>query len=156
MQIESLRVKSSRSWKVDEAAGRAHPKRPRAFEHHAKRWQYGMRAAAPGELVQIDHMIVSFPGTSVKNFTAACPTTGYLTAHAYSRATSHNAARFLEQTLHAMPFAIHSIQVDGGSEFRAAFEHARQQHYCHHRPHGGKRQNFQTPMAYYQSLKQAA
>jgi len=34
--------------------------------------------------------------------------------------------------------------------------HAFQQHYCHHRPHGGKHQNFQTPMAYYQSLKEAA
>jgi len=31
-----------------------------------------------------------------------------------------------------------------------------QQHYCHHRPHGGKKQNFRTPMAYYQHLKEAA
>jgi len=31
-----------------------------------------------------------------------------------------------------------------------------QHHYCHHRPHGGKRQNFRTPMAYYQHLKETA
>ncbi|MDD9884466.1 MAG: hypothetical protein OXU62_08030 [Gammaproteobacteria bacterium] len=31
-----------------------------------------------------------------------------------------------------------------------------QHRYCHYRPHGGKRQNFQTPMAYYQSLAEAA
>jgi len=107
-----------------------------------------------------------------------------------------------------MPFAVTSIQVDGGSEFRATFERACQQrdialfvlppkspkynahverahrtlreefygqyrheltlhainraldayqhHYCHHRPHGGKKQNFRTPMAYYQLLKEAA
>jgi len=33
---------------------------------------------------------------------------------------------------------------------------AYQHHDCHHRPHGGKKQNFQTPMAYYQHFKEAA
>jgi len=31
-----------------------------------------------------------------------------------------------------------------------------QQHYCPHRPHGGKRQNFRTSMAPYQSLTESA
>ena len=97
-------------------AGRAKPRRPRVFDRHAGRWKFGMRAAAAGQLVQMDHMSVSFPGATVKNFTAVCPTIGYLVARATSRATSHNAARFLEQVLDAMPFAVHSIQVDGGSE----------------------------------------
>jgi len=191
-----------------QAAGRAKPKRRRVFAQHAKRWQYGMRGDKPGQLVQMDHMSVAFPGTTIKSFTAVCPATGYLVAQAYSRATSHNAARFLEHTINTMPFAITAIQVDGGSEFCAAFERACQQHHidlfvlppkspkynahverahrtlreefynqyrldwnlhtlnhalnayqqhdCHHRPHGGKRQNFQAPMAYYQSLTEAA
>ena len=110
--------------KVAVVAGRAEPKRPCVFDRHAGRWKFGMRAAAMGQLVQMDHMSVSFPGATVKNFTAVCPTTGYLVARAYSRATSHNAAHFFEHVLDAMPFAVRSIQVDGGSEFRGAFEQA--------------------------------
>ncbi|MDD9884465.1 MAG: hypothetical protein OXU62_08025 [Gammaproteobacteria bacterium] len=72
------------------------------FDRHAGRWKFGMRATHPGQWVQMDHMSVSFPGATVKNFTAVCPTTGYLVA----RATSHNAARFLEQVLDAMPFLL--------------------------------------------------
>jgi len=207
-RILSRALQRARIQSAAQVAGHAKPKRRRAFGGHSKRWQYGMRADAPGALVQFDHMSVSFPGTTIKNFTAVCPTTGYLVARAYSRATSTNAARFLEHVLDAMPFAVTSIQVDGGSEFRAAFETAcqqrdlalfvlppkspkynahverahrtlreefygqhrleltlqainralddYQQHYCHHRPHGGKKQNFQTPMAYYQRLKEAA
>jgi len=83
-------------------AGRAKPRRPRVFDRHAGRWKFGMRATHPGQWVQMDHMSVSFPGATVKNFTAVCPTTGYLVA----RATSHNAARFLEQVLDTMPFLL--------------------------------------------------
>jgi len=32
---------------------------------------------------------------------------------------------------------------------------AYRRHYCPHRPHGGKRQNFRTPMVYYQLPKEA-
>jgi len=126
-RILSRALKRKRIQSAAQVAGYAKPKRRRNFGGHSKRWQYGMRADAPGVLVQFDHMSVSFPGTSVKSFTAVCPTTGYLVARAYSRATSHNAARFLEHVLDTMPFAVDSIQVDGGSEFRAAFERACQQ-----------------------------
>lgn len=34
-------------------------KRKRKFTGHAKRWQYGMKACAPGEMIQIDHMTVN-------------------------------------------------------------------------------------------------
>jgi len=107
MQIESMRVISHRSWRVDEVSGADARARLWRLEKFAemradgcsealslemigwsratyhrwhKRWQYGMRADAPGVLMQFDHMSVSFPGTSVKSFTAVCPTTGYLVA----------------------------------------------------------------------------
>ena len=60
-------------------AGRAKPKRPGVFGRDAGRWKFGMRAAAAGRLVQMGHMSVSFPGATVKTFTAVCPT-GYLVA----------------------------------------------------------------------------
>ena len=51
--------------------GQVKPKRRRQFTHHAKRWRYGMKAKAPGELMQADHMSVSFTeGACVKEFKA--------------------------------------------------------------------------------------
>ena len=53
--------------------GQVKPKRRRQFTHHAKRWRYGMKAKAPGELMQADHMSVSFTeGACVKEFKATC------------------------------------------------------------------------------------
>ncbi len=42
----------------------------------------------------------------------------------YTRGTATTASAFLDQLLHRMPFAVKAIQVDGGSEFQAAFEEA--------------------------------
>ncbi|MCZ6804840.1 MAG: hypothetical protein O7D86_13160 [Proteobacteria bacterium] len=107
--------------------GQLKPKRQRRFKHHAKRWQYGMKAKEPGELIQIDHMSVSMPaGFSVNEFKAACPVTGIVILKACSRATSRNAKHFLKWLLTQLPFKLKSIQVDGGSEFRDEFEQAGQ------------------------------
>ncbi|WP_423910836.1 hypothetical protein [Candidatus Spongiihabitans sp.] len=82
------------------------------------RWQ-------PGELVQINHMSAGLPaGFGVKEFKAACPSTGFVALKAYSRATSRCARDFLAPLIEQAPFKILSIQVDGGSEFRDEFEQA--------------------------------
>jgi len=105
--------------------GRVKPKRQRKFKHHAKRWQYGMKAKQLGELIQIDHMSVSFTeGFQLKEFKATCPITGTTIMRTYSRASSRNAKRFLAYLRQQLPFEIISIQVDGGSEFRDEFETA--------------------------------
>lgn len=43
-------------------------------------------------------------------------------AQAYRNASSRTAAEFLNYVLKKLPFAVQSIQVDGGSEFRKDFE----------------------------------
>lgn len=45
-------------------------------------------------------------------------------AKAARRATSQAASLFLDKVLTEMPFPVDAIQVDGGSEFKAAFEEA--------------------------------
>ena len=45
-----------------------------------------------------------------------------MVARVFGRATAGNAARFLDAVVRDMPFPVRSIQVDGGSEFMAAFE----------------------------------
>ena len=107
--------------------GRLKPKRRRSFAKWARRWKYGSRARAAGELVQIDHMTYLRDGQAIKEFRAICPVTRFMTTRVYSRATAGNARRFLMDLLAAVPFPLLSIQVDGGSEFMAQFEDACEQ-----------------------------
>lgn len=97
-------------------------KKKRQFTSHAKRWEYGMKANSPGELVQIDHMTVSKHNLSMKEFSAWDPITKTMTSDVSSNATSRSAAKFLRKVVKDMPFPIKSIQVDGGSEFMKYFE----------------------------------
>ena len=84
-----------------------------------------MKAKEPGELMQADHMSVSFTeGACVKEFKATCPVSKWSGLQVYSRATSGNARRFLAYLQEQAPFPIRSLQVDGGSEFRDEFEQA--------------------------------
>ena len=105
--------------------GRVKVRRKRRWDHHAQRWRYRehRHKDRPGQLVQIDHMTVNLKeGKSFKEFRAVCPFTRRMVARVYSRATARNARCFLNVLLKTM--SVHSIQVDGGSEFCAEFEQA--------------------------------
>ena len=105
--------------------GRVKLKKRRSFHPgHAQRWRYGDRATQPGQLVQIDHLSVSLDGTQLKEFRAVSPVGKHMVTRVYSRATARNARRFLQAVIEDLPFPLHSVQVDGGSEFRAEFEQA--------------------------------
>jgi transposase InsO family protein len=95
---------------------------PRPF---AIRKPHDYPVTAPGDLVQVDTMDVRpMPGLTYKHFTACDTVSRWNEIEVHSQATSTTAASFLEGVLHRMPFPIKAIQVDGGSEFRAAFERA--------------------------------
>jgi transposase InsO family protein len=80
---------------------------------------------APGDLVQIDTMDVRpVPGLTLKHFTACDTISRWNELEVHKQATATTAANFLEGLLHRTPFPIRAIQVDGGSEFKAAFEQA--------------------------------
>lgn len=104
--------------------GSTRPRRRRDFSSSwAKRRPYRERPSAIGELVQIDHMSVSREGRTLKEFRAVCPISKVMVSRVYSRATAHNASRFLQHVHQQLPFKLRSVQVDGGSEFMADFEH---------------------------------
>ena len=87
---------------------------------------YGVRE--PGDLVQVDTLDVRpLPGVVLKHFTARDVVSRWDVVEAHTRATATTAAGFLERLLNRMPFPVRAIQVDGGSEFQAAFEGACQQ-----------------------------
>ncbi len=104
------------------AAQKNKPKRRRVFQKHANRWKFEMKGTVPGEMIQIDHMSVYSNSACVKHFKAVCPVSRFMVCEVYRNATSKTAAEFLEKVRKEMPFKIHSLQVDGGSEFMKDFE----------------------------------
>lgn len=108
--------------KITKSISSCKAKRRRKFIKHAKRWEYGMKAKSPGELIQIDHMSVTKHNITMKEFRAWDPITKTIVADVVSNATSSAAAKFLRKVIEEMPFKVKSIQVDGGSEFMANFE----------------------------------
>jgi transposase len=108
--------------KISKSISASRIKKKRKFTNHAKRWEYGMKAKNPGELIQIDHMSVTKHNITMKEFRAWDPITKVIVADVVSNATSAAAAKFLRKVISEMPFKVKSIQVDGGSEFMADFE----------------------------------
>lgn len=104
--------------------GRATPKRRRAFNHWTRRWTYGARARHPGEMVQIDPMTCVRDGDTVKEFRAVRPVSKFMMTRVCTRASAHSARCFLADLVASVPFTLHSLQVDGASEFMADFETA--------------------------------
>ena len=79
----------------------------------------------PGDIVQVDTLdIRPLPGVVLKHFTARYVVSRWDMIEVHSRATSSLAAQFLGLMRRRFPFPIRAVQVDGGSEFQAAFETA--------------------------------
>ena len=93
-------------------------RKARRFTGHSQRIEYGMKSTIEGELLQIDHMTIG----RYKHFSASCPTSKVVYARSYGQATAVVARDFLQRLINYLPFAIRSIQVDGGTEFMADFE----------------------------------
>ena len=95
----------------------------RAPRPYAQRKPPGYEVKAPGDLVQIDTLSVNLgPGEEVKHFSAVELSTRLAWAAVRWRATAQTAAGFLRELVDRSPFPIRAVQVDGGSEFMAAFE----------------------------------
>lgn len=94
-----------------------------AKQRHARRLPKGLKPTRPGELVQIDTLFVNVaPNVAIKHFTAYDPVAKWTTGLVASRATAACASALLDKLIVEAPFPVQGIQVDGGSEFRAAFE----------------------------------
>jgi len=98
---------------------RAHGRR------YAVRKPRGWTVRRPGDLVEVDTLeLRPLPGVVVKQFTARDVVSRWDVIEAHGRATSALAAQFLDTLQRRMPFPLRALQVDGGSEFAAAFEEA--------------------------------
>jgi len=121
LRVRGLLVEAPRSAL---SARRRHRRRPYAVR---KPRDYGV--TNPGALVQLDTLDVRpLPGVILKQFTARDVVSRWDVLETSHRATATTATRFLDTLQARMPFPIQAVQVDGGSEFQAAFEAA-----CHQR-----------------------
>ena len=91
-------------------------------KRYALKWKFN-RPNTMGELIQIDHMIVTIGSRlHIKEFRAVDPTTRITYSKLCTKATSRCAKEFLNELKDKFPFKIKSIQTDGGSEFMGEFE----------------------------------
>ena len=109
MNIESMRVRSYRSFKVDDQIPEGAAERYRTLKAYwrlreAGCGEYGSKARRVGELVQVDHMTYACDGRTLKEFRAVCPVSRFMVTRVYSRATAGNARRFLMDLLGTLPF----------------------------------------------------
>jgi transposase InsO family protein len=80
-------------------------------------------AKQPGDIVQVDTLdLRPLPGMVLKHLGARDVVSRWDVLEVHTRATATAAARFLDSMEQRMPFPVRAIQVDGGSEFQAAFE----------------------------------
>ena len=92
-------------------------------QRYAQRLAKGRKATSPGELVQIDTLFVNLsPDKAIKHFTAYDPVAKWTIGHVATEASANAAKALLAKLIAAAPFPVQGVQVDGGSEFMAAFE----------------------------------
>lgn len=100
-----------------------HPKPPRPYATRVP--PDTRRPAQPGELIQLDTVhLRPLPGLERRQFTAVDVVSRCAVVGVRSQATAGTARDFLDELVERMPFPVQAIQVDGGSEFMADFEHA--------------------------------
>ena len=84
-----------------------------------------LKAWNPGDIVQVDTLdIRPIPAVVRKQFTARDVISKWDTVRVYGSASSLRASAFLDDLIEASPFPVKGIQIDGGSEFKGAFEEA--------------------------------
>lgn len=110
---------------ADDPARSLAPRKRRPPRPHAVRKPREWPAQQPGDIVQLDTKYLE-PICDRKwfHYTARDMVSRWDVLQVYPASNADNSAAFLDELIDRMPFPVRSIQVDGGSEFMGAFEHA--------------------------------
>jgi transposase InsO family protein len=121
--LSSLRARGQ----LLEPRGRISARKRSLPRPYAQRKPKDYTPSAPGDLVEVDTLDVRpCPGTSLKQFTAIDVVGRHCVLELASAATATLATRVLD-AFDRFPFPVRAIQIDGGSEFKGAFEAACQE-----------------------------
>ena len=122
--IKRLRDKGVLKEPINEAMVKLARKR-RIKRRYAVRKPKGYEVKAPGDLVEVDTLVIKLLPNQVRyQFSARDIISKWDGRRIYSRQTSFCAANFLEYLESRYPFKIKAIQIDGGSEWKRDFEEA--------------------------------
>jgi putative transposase len=90
---------------------------------HARRKPSDWVVSQPGDLVEIDTKdLRPVPGKVFKHLSLVDVTSRYAVAEIGVGATAKTTKQHLERMLARLPFPVRALQIDGGSEFKGAFE----------------------------------
>lgn len=118
--LRELKAKGQLVEPLPKAISARKARRPRPY---AVRKPKDYVPSQPGDLVQLDTLDVRpLPGVVLKHFTARDIVSRWDVIEVHRKATAKTTAGFLDALQVRMPFPIRALQVDGGSEFQAAFE----------------------------------
>jgi transposase InsO family protein len=121
--LASLRARGQ----LVEPPRRLTPRRPAPPRPYARRKPRDYQPTAPGDLVEIDTLDVRpSAGHVLKQFTATDVISRHGALELASAATATLATRVLD-ALARLPFPVRAVQIDGGREFKGAFEAACEQ-----------------------------
>lgn len=100
-------------------AARKRRRKPR----YAIRKPKGYKIEAPGDLVEVDTLVIKLLPNLVRyHFSARDVISKWDGIRVYCRQTSYCGAKFLEYLQSTYPYKIKAIQIDGGSEWKKDFE----------------------------------
>jgi transposase InsO family protein len=98
-------------------------RRRSATRPHAKRKPSDWTVSQPGDLLQIDTKDVRpVPGRVFKHLSLVDVTSRHAAAEIGISATAKATKERLDRMLDRLPFPVRALQIDGGSEFKGAFE----------------------------------
>jgi len=109
---------------INDAIVKAARKR-RLKPRYAIRKPKGYEIKAPGDLVEVDTLVIKLLPNQVRyQFSARDVISKWDGIRVYGRQTSYCGAKFLEYLQSTYPYEIKAIQIDGGSEWKRDFEEA--------------------------------
>lgn len=88
----------------------------------------GFKPQGPGDLVQLDAIVIFLCGIKRYILTAIDLKTGFGFAYLYNSLSSYKAKDFMEKLTTIIPFEIKRIQTDNGAEFEGAFREYVEKH----------------------------
>jgi len=93
----------------------------RKIKRKKKLRKKGYKPEKPGDLLQIDSIVLFINGVKRYIVTAIDVTSGFAFAHAYSKHTSNTAKDFFQKLETVIPYKIIHVQTDNGCEFLHRF-----------------------------------
>jgi Transposase and inactivated derivatives len=96
--------------------------RKKKYNVNKKRIKTGLKARAPGEVIQIDLKHLTLRGVTYYQYTAIDKYSRLVFAKVYKNKTSRNTKLFIQEAMKYFGFSISKVQTDNGSEFMGEFD----------------------------------